>query len=167
MFHLPVERQPLLSTGMGSRQVALGERDPSQEKRRHRHTFLVTDLPLERDTFLQEWVKQYRLSLREKEGPSPLRQGSGEPPLVPHLLEEGPTVLKQDTGAGVLTLLCVEQSQGKEQPGDAPLVVESAKEGEPLLHQDTGGSKIAASPGSRAQTIQRERHAPPIPQLPE
>src|SRR5215510_483585 len=116
MLHLPVERQPLLSTGMGSRHVALGERDPPQEERRRRHPFLVTDLPLERHPFLQEWVKQYRLSVREKESASPLRQGGGEPPLVPHLREEGHTLLEQDTGAGVLTLLCVEQSQGKEQP---------------------------------------------------
>src|SRR5216683_8428794 len=158
MLHLPVERQPLLSTGTGSRHIALVERDPPQEERRHRHTFLVTDLPLQRDAFLQEWVKQPRLGLGEKEGPSPLRQGGGEPPLVPHLLEAGHTVLEEGTGAGVRTLLRVEQSQGKEQPGDATLVVESSKEGETLLHQSTGGGKIAASPGSRAKTIERERN---------
>src|SRR5712691_3421957 len=65
------------------------------------------------------------------------------------------------------SLLRVEQSQGKEQPGDATLVVESSKEGETLLHQSTGGGKIAASPGSRAKTIERERNAPPVPKLPE
>src|SRR5262252_7696547 len=30
-----------------------------------------------------------------------------------------------------------------------------------------GGSKIAASPGSRAKTIQRERNTPPIPKCPK
>src|SRR5262249_31411696 len=143
MLHLPVECQPLLDTGTGRRHVALGERDPSQEERRPSHTFLVPDLPLERDAFLQDGVKQPRLGLGEKEGPSPLRQGGGSPPLVPQLREEGHTVCKQATGSGVRTLLGVEQSQGKEQPGDAPLVVERSKEGEPLLYKFTGGSKIA------------------------
>src|SRR5215470_4027987 len=141
MLHLPVERQPLLDMGTGSRQVALAERDPPQEERRTSNAFLITNLLLERDAFLQERVKQQRLGLGEKEGTSPLCQGGGEPPLVAHLLEEGHTFLEQGTGSRVLTLLRVEQSQGKEQPGDATLVIYSSKESKTLLQQSTTAAK--------------------------
>ena len=54
MLHLPVERQPLFSTGMGSRQVAVCERDPP---RRSDETAIPSWSPtsLERDAFLKEW----------------------------------------------------------------------------------------------------------------
>jgi hypothetical protein len=101
----------------------LGERDPTQEERRRGNAFLVTDLLLECEAFLKQWVNPRRLGLGRKQRASPLRQGGGYPTLITQLLEERHAFLKQSTGSNILTLLRAEQSQGKERPGDAALIL--------------------------------------------
>src|SRR5229473_5312153 len=84
-----------------------------------------------------------------------------------HLPKKRQALLKQGTCPGVLTLLIVEQSQGKERPGDTIPITQLFEECEILLHQYTRCCKVASSPGRHAESVERERDTSSVSKLPE
>src|SRR5258708_5853064 len=145
--HFSVERHALLSQLACCSEVALSQRYLPRKPERGGVTLFETDLPGDRETFLEQGGHSRLIILGYNEHLSQLGECVSNTPLVPQPPVYRQTLLEQGARPGVLTLAAFEQPLDEERPGGALLVVRRSGECQCFRHQGARCWRVASRPG--------------------